>query len=60
MVGFMGFRADGQERILKSLVQKDDFIKAWGQGWERQDQWAGRAVLGLYKMTGYILWTQGR
>ena len=38
MLGF-----DGQGRILEmSLVQKGDFIKAWGQ-----DPWAERAALGL-------------
>ena len=38
----VGSGADGQEIILKaSLVQKGDFIKAWGQ-----DPWTGRAVPG--------------
>ena len=41
MIGKLGFRADGQERILgTSLMQKDVFIKAW-----RQDSWAERATL---------------
>ena len=41
MVGLVGSGADGQERIPEeSLVQKGDFIKAWGQ-----DPWAERAAL---------------
>ena len=40
IVGFTRSGADGQERNLKtSLVQKGDFVKAWGQ-----DPWAGRAA----------------
>ena len=31
-----------KEFLKTSLVQKGDFIKAWGQ-----DQWAERTVLGL-------------
>ena len=39
----VGFRANGQERILEtSLVQKAVFIKAQGQ-----DPWIERATLGL-------------
>ena len=39
----LGFEADDQERILEMfLMQKDGFIKAWGQ-----DPWAERAAMGL-------------
>jgi len=38
----LGFEANSQERILETpLVQKGDFIKAWG--W---DPWAERVALG--------------
>ena len=40
VVGFMGSGADAKKEFLKtSLVQKGDFIEAWGQ-----DPWAEKAA----------------
>lgn len=52
-VEMSGFRANGQERIPEmSPVQKGGFSKAQGQ-----DLSAGRAALGLWGETDYILST---
>ena len=54
MVGFMGFRADGQGRILEDVfgAKKGDLLK---QG---QDPWAGRVALQVWGVT--VLWSLGR
>ena len=53
----LGFGADGQERILEDdfSAKRGIFIKARGQ-----DLWAGRAALGLCRVTAYILCSWGR
>ena len=58
----MGFWSGGglelmaRKEFLRCLrFKKSDFIKAQGQ-----DPWAEGAALGLWRMTGDILWSWGR
>lgn len=46
----LGFEVNGQETILKALVQKSGFIQAQGQ-----DMWARRAALKLSGVDDDIL-----
>lgn len=55
----LGFKADGQERILEtSSLQKGGFMKAQGQGpWQKELQWAHDEWLLLYFEAGRGLGT---